>query len=60
MEKPKYCPNCGEKYTEESLVKEFTELIFNYRQKDEITLPAKGWAVECVKCKWHGEISPDE
>jgi hypothetical protein len=50
MIKPNYCPNCGMK---------FTELIFNHRKKDEITVPAKGWGVECINCEWSGEISPD-
>ena len=47
------------KFTDESLVKLFTELIFNHREKNEITVPAKGWGVECFNCKWVGEISPD-
>jgi hypothetical protein len=57
--KPNYCPNCGMKFTDESLVKLFTELIFNHREENEITVPAKGWAVECFNCKWSGEISSD-
>ena len=60
MERPNYCPNCGMKFTDTSLLKAFTELIFNYREKDEITVPAKGWGVECINCNWSGEISPDK
>ena len=59
MEKPNYCPNCGLKFTDASLVKEFTALVFNHRKEDEITVPAEGWGVECVNCEWSGEISPD-
>lgn len=47
------------KFSDTSLVKEFTELIFNHRLKDEITLPVRGWGIECERCKWSGEISPD-
>lgn len=59
MEKPNYCPNCGLKFTDASLVKEFTALVFNHRKEDEITVPAQGWGVECDICEWSGEISPD-
>lgn len=56
---PNYCPNCGEKFDDKSLVKLFTELIFNHGEENEVTVPAKGWGVECFNCKWSGEISPD-
>jgi len=57
---PKFCPTCGKELDDNSLIMPFTELIFNHNQKDEITLPAKGWGVECFNCKWSGEISNDE
>jgi hypothetical protein len=57
--KPKYCPNCGKKFNDESLVKSFTGLVFNHNEKDEITVPAKGWGIDCFNCEWSGEILPD-
>ena len=41
------------------LIMAFTELVFNHREKDEITVPVKGWGVECVNCEWSGEIFLD-
>ena len=43
MKKSYYCPNCGMKFTDASLVKEFTELTFNHGEKDEITVSSNGW-----------------
>ena len=47
------------KFTDASLVMAFTELMFNDRNAAVITVPAKGWGVECNNCEWSGEISPD-
>jgi hypothetical protein len=57
---PKYCPNCGKAFNDESLVKSFTSLIFNHKKKGEISVPVNGWGVECFYCKWNGEILPDD
>ena len=45
---PKYCPNCGMQFTVELLVKSFTGLIFNHNEKNEITVPAKGWGLNVL------------
>ena len=57
--KPRYCPNCGKSFDDDSLVKSFTGLIFNHNEKDEISVPVKGWGIECTNCEWTGEILPD-
>ena len=58
--KPRYCPNCGKSFGDDYLVKSFTGLIFNHNEKGEISVPVKGWGIECPNCEWTGEILPDK
>lgn len=57
---PKFCPNCGKNFNQDSLVKSFTGLTLHHNKKDEITVPVKGWGIECFNCDWSGEILPDD
>ncbi|MBG9588345.1 hypothetical protein [Cytobacillus firmus] len=59
MDETKILPKLRKEFNDESLVKLFTGLVFNHNEKNEITVPAKGWGIECSDCEWSGEILSD-